>query len=89
MAKYQTTEISNAMCKREKIRNISIIAHVDHGKTTSSDSLVNRAGIIGNEQTGNALYMDTTDEEQEKGITIKSTEFLFYISWKNLTMNII
>ncbi len=73
MVKTQVTDISNAMKHSKNVRNISIIAHVDHGKTTSSDSLVNRAGIIGNDQTGNALYMDTTPEEQAKGITIKST----------------
>ncbi len=73
MVKPQVIDISNAMKNPKNIRNISIIAHVDHGKTTSSDSLVNRAGIIGNDQTGNALYMDTTPEEQAKGITIKST----------------
>lgn len=55
------------------IRNMSVIAHVDHGKSTLTDSLVQRAGIISAGKAGEARYTDTRKDEQERGITIKST----------------
>lgn len=47
--------------------------HVDHGKSTLSDSLVSKAGIIASARAGDARFMDTRPDEQERGITIKST----------------
>ncbi|KYQ96868.1 elongation factor 2 [Tieghemostelium lacteum] len=61
------------MKRPENIRNISVIAHVDHGKTTLSDSLVSRAGIIAEKNSGGVRYMSTTKIEQDRGITIKSS----------------
>ena len=57
-------------------RNVAVIAHVDHGKTTLSDALLHRAGVLsadkaGDQSKGRAL--DTSQEERERGITIKST----------------
>lgn len=59
----------------ESIRNLAVIAHVDHGKTTLSDALLHRAGLIsrkraGDQDTGRSL--DTLPDEKERGITIKS-----------------
>ena len=53
------------------IRNMSVIAHVDHGKSTLTDSLVAAAGIIAMEQAGDQRLTDTRADEQERGITIK------------------
>lgn len=61
------------MGKSNNVRNMSVIAHVDHGKSTLSDSLVSKAGIIAHANAGTARYMDTRPDEKERGITIKST----------------
>jgi elongation factor 2 len=61
------------MDKRFNIRNMSVIAHVDHGKSTLTDSLVCAAGIISAKAAGEARSMDTRPDEQERCITIKST----------------
>jgi elongation factor 2 len=66
------------MDKSDNIRNMSVIAHVDHGKSTLSDSLVAKAGIIATKNAGNERYMDTRDDEKERGITIKSTGVSLY-----------
>ena len=66
------------MDKNDNIRNMSVIAHVDHGKSTLSDSLVAKAGIIASKNAGNERYMDTRDDEKERGITIKSTGVSLY-----------
>uniref|UniRef100_A0A0G4HD83 Elongation factor 2 n=1 Tax=Chromera velia CCMP2878 TaxID=1169474 RepID=A0A0G4HD83_9ALVE len=55
------------------IRNVSIIAHVDHGKTTLCDSLLFKSGYLARDKQGRALAMDTDEEEKRRGITIKST----------------
>ena len=57
---------------------MSVIAHVDHGKSTLTDSLVAKAGIIATEAAGNARATDTRLDEQERGITIKSTGISMY-----------
>eukprot|EP00359_Climacostomum_virens_P004523 CAMPEP_0204919472 /NCGR_PEP_ID=MMETSP1397-20131031/16834_1 /ASSEMBLY_ACC=CAM_ASM_000891 /TAXON_ID=49980 /ORGANISM="Climacostomum Climacostomum virens, Strain Stock W-24" /LENGTH=824 /DNA_ID=CAMNT_0052093065 /DNA_START=638 /DNA_END=3112 /DNA_ORIENTATION=- len=61
------------MDKPDNIRNMSVIAHVDHGKTTLTDSLIAKAGIISLAKAGDAKYTHTCKEEQDRGITIKST----------------
>jgi elongation factor 2 len=57
---------------------MSVIAHVDHGKSTLTDSLIAKAGIIAGEAAGNARATDTRKDEQERGITIKSTGVSLY-----------
>merc|ERR1712242_332146 len=65
--------------KKENIRNMSVIAHVDHGKSTLTDSLVSKAGIIAGSRAGETRFTDTRKDEQERAITIKSTAIsLFY-----------
>lgn len=61
------------MGQSQRIRNIAVIAHVDHGKTTLTDALLARAGVISLEQAGDKRATDTRWDEKEKGITIKST----------------
>jgi len=61
------------MDKKKNIRNMSVIAHVDHGKSTLTDSLVSKAGIIAGAKTGEARFTDTRQDEQDRCITIKST----------------
>jgi len=57
---------------------MSVIAHVDHGKSTLTDSLVAAAGIIAMEDAGNVRLTDTRADEKERGITIKSTGISLY-----------
>lgn len=57
---------------------MSVIAHVDHGKSTLTDSLVAKAGIIAESAAGDARATDTRKDEQERGITIKSTGISLY-----------
>ena len=60
------------------VRNMSVIAHVDHGKSTLTDSLLSKAGIISSAKAGDARATDTRADEQERGITIKSTAISLY-----------
>jgi elongation factor 2 len=73
MPNFTPEEMRAAMDKRHNIRNMSVIAHVDHGKSTLTDSLVAAAGIISQKAAGEARSMDTRADEQERCITIKST----------------
>jgi len=51
---------------------------VDHGKSTLTDSLVSKAGIIASSKAGDMRFTDTRDDEKERGITIKSTAISMY-----------
>ena len=66
---------------KHNIRNMSVIAHVDHGKSTLTDSLVCKAGIISAKHAGTARYTDTRQDEQERGITIKSTGISMFFEY--------
>lgn len=66
------------MAKCKHIRNMSVIAHVDHGKSTLTDSLVSKAGIIAESRAGDARFTDTRKDEQDRCITIKSTAITLY-----------
>jgi len=66
------------MDKKANIRNMSVIAHVDHGKSTLTDSLVAKAGIIAASKAGETRATDTRKDEQERCITIKSTAISMY-----------
>ena len=73
MVNFSIDQIREIMDKKHNIRNISVIAHVDHGKSTLTDSLVAAAGIISLDSAGDTRLTDTRQDEQERGITIKST----------------
>ncbi|KAJ7502623.1 P-loop containing nucleoside triphosphate hydrolase protein [Mycena galericulata] len=73
MVNFTVEEVRSLMDRPTNIRNISVIAHVDHGKSTLTDSLVSKAGIIAHSNAGTARYTDTRADEKERGITIKST----------------
>ena len=65
-------KVSQLMDQREYIRNIGTAAHIDHGKTTLSDSLLAGAGLISEELAGQQLFMDYDEQEQARGITINA-----------------
>jgi elongation factor 2 len=73
MVNFTVDEIRGLMDKQSNIRNISVIAHVDHGKSTLTDSLIGHAGIIAAAKAGDTRFMDTRKDEQDRTITIKST----------------
>src|SRR3972149_2936215 len=70
MAKDRSEEIKDIMKRPTHIRNIAIAAHIDHGKTTLTDSLVAGAGMISEQLAGTQLFTDFDKQEQERGITI-------------------
>jgi elongation factor 2 len=79
MVNFTVDEIREIMDKKKNIRNMSVIAHVDHGKSTLTDSLVSKAGIIAGAKAGEARFTDTRKDEQDRCITIKSTAIsMFY-----------
>lgn len=69
------------MDRQDNIRNMSVIAHVDHGKSTLTDSLIAKAGIIASKNAGDMRYTDTRSDEKERGITIKSTGVSMYYEY--------
>jgi elongation factor 2 len=78
MVNFTVDEIRALMDKKKNIRNMSVIAHVDHGKSTLTDSLVSKAGIIASSKAGETRFTDTRKDEQERCITIKSTAISLY-----------
>lgn len=62
MVKFTVEEVRRIMDHQQNIRNISVIAHVDHGKSTLSDSLVARAGIISEKVAGKARVLDQRED---------------------------
>jgi GTP-binding protein len=73
--------------KREDVRNIAIIAHVDHGKTTLVDELLKQSGVFRENQDVAERVMDSNDIERERGITILSKNTA--VTYKNTKINII
>ncbi|CEL94296.1 unnamed protein product [Vitrella brassicaformis CCMP3155] len=63
------------------VRNICILAHVDHGKTTLSDSLISSNGLISARSAGKVRYLDSREDEQRRFITMKSSNISLY--WKH------
>ncbi len=75
------------LVKREDIRNVAIIAHVDHGKTTLVDGLLKQSHIFRENQQVGELIMDSNDQERERGITILAKNTA--ITYRGIKINII
>ncbi len=73
--------------KNEKLRNVAIIAHVDHGKTTLVDALFRQSGLFRSDQKVEERLMDTMELERERGITIAAKNCS--VAWKGVRINII
>lgn len=71
----------------ENLRNIAIIAHVDHGKTTLVDKLLQQSGTLGRRDEGAERVMDSNDQERERGITILAKNTA--IKWNDYRINIV
>ena len=71
----------------ENLRNIAIIAHVDHGKTTIVDKLLQQSGTFGERETVAERVMDSNDLERERGITILAKNTA--IKWNDYRINIV
>jgi elongation factor 2 len=78
MVNFTVDQVRGLMDRPTNIRNMSVIAHVDHGKSTLTDSLVSKAGIIASAKAGEVRFTDTREDEKERGITIKSTAISMY-----------
>ncbi|KPU81163.1 elongation factor EF-2 [Nitrosopumilus sp. PRT-SC01] len=84
MVKYKSTEeVLKIIKNKDQIRNFGVIAHVDHGKTTMSDSLLAYSGIIAPSAAGKALAMDFDKEEQARGITIYQANVTLHFTQKD------
>jgi len=72
---------------KQNLRNIAIIAHVDHGKTTLVDKLLEQSGTLDRKSQGTERIMDSNDQERERGITILAKNTA--IEWNDLHINIV
>jgi GTP-binding protein len=77
----ENTKINN------RIRNIAIIAHVDHGKTTLVDQMFRQSGLFRDNQSVDERIMDSMDLERERGITIAAKNCS--VTWKETKINIL
>ncbi len=81
------TEFMTHLLTNKRLRNIAIIAHVDHGKTTLVDAMFRQSGLFRADQQIDERLMDTMDLEKERGITIAAKNCS--VKWKNVRINII
>ena len=72
---------------KDKLRNIAIIAHVDHGKTTLVDKLLQQSGTLDRKNMTTERIMDSNDQERERGITILAKNTA--INWKDHRLSLI
>src|SRR5688500_20234468 len=74
----ETAAVTGERRRREDVRNLAIIAHVDHGKTTLVDAMLWQSGIFRSNETVMERVMDSNDLEREKGITILAKNTAIY-----------
>jgi len=74
----EISDILRMMEQTENIRNFGFVGHIDHGKTTLSDSLLSEAGFLSPDLAGEARALDYLEEEQQRGITMKSANISLY-----------
>jgi elongation factor 2 len=89
MVNFTVDQVRGLMDRPTNIRNMSVIAHVDHGKSTLTDSLVSKAGIIASAKAGDMRFTDTREDEKERGITIKSTAISMYFEMDKEDVDVI
>src|SRR4030042_5626114 len=87
----KVSEILPLLQNTEYIRNVGILAHIDHGKTTLSDSLLAYSGLLSPSLAGEACAWDFLEEEQKRGITIKTANISlpFKIDGQSFLVNLI
>lgn len=83
MVNFTVDQLREIMKNPEMIRNLSVIAHIDHGKSTLTDSLLAMAGFISKDDAGNKRVLDDREDEIERGITIKSSGISMCLSSGN------
>ena len=81
MPKFTIDQLHSIMSNPNNIRNMSVIAHVDHGKSTLTDSLIAYAGLMSESEAGTKRLTDGRPDEAERGITIKSTGISLYYEY--------
>jgi GTP-binding protein len=86
-AAHESAQISHKILGMQAIRNIAIIAHVDHGKTTLVDKMIHLSKLFKEHEVHNDLILDNNDLERERGITILAKNVS--ITWKGVKINII
>jgi elongation factor 2 len=87
----QIADVLKLMAKKESIRNLGVIAHIDHGKTTLTDCLLAGTGLLSPQVAGSARVLDYLEEEQKRGITLKTANIslLYKTAERSFIINLV